>query len=182
MSDLLILDDVKKVLDFDKDSESLIKLLIKAVSDGAEKYCDRKFIQAEYEENHDGDNTADILVKNPPIVEIDSITEDDVEVDPTWYISYDDEGCISRENSGAWAKGKQNIVVIYTGGYVQTALPNDLKWACLQWLLFLWKQKDDERIGVSSWNFGDQATSFIVEEMPPAVKNILDRYRQVSFG
>lgn len=182
MSDLLILTDVKKVLEFDKASEPLIKLLIKVVSDGAEKYCNRKLIKATYAEKHDGDNTDDILVKNPPIVSVASITEDDITVSSDWYVFYEEEGCIKRKDSGAWAKGIQNIVVNYDGGYLQTALPNDLKWACLQWLLFLWKQKDNERIGVSSWGFGDQTTTFIIDEMPPSVKNILSRYRQVAFG
>ena len=178
MPDLLILDDTKLILDVtEAQDQKLISLLIKAVSAAVQKYCNRIFIRASYTETHDGDGTVDILVKNPPINSITQITEDDVVVTSSWYVFYDDEGCIKRKDSGVWAKGIQNIVVQYSGGWLQKSLPEDLKWACLQWLNLMWKRKEDSRVGVSSWNFGDQSTTYITEEMTPEIKAVLDRYR-----
>lgn len=183
MSDLLTLNDTKLILDVtDPTEQKLIKLLISAVSISIEKYCNRIFIQANYEEIQDGDGTLDILVKNPPIGSVTEITEDDIVVSSDWYVIYADEGCIKRKDSGAWAKGIQNIVIKYSGGWSQADLPKDLKWACLQWVHLMWKRKEDQRVGVSSWNFGDQSVSFITEEIPTQIKPVLDRYRILGMG
>lgn len=177
---LLTLQDAKRLLPAtEKGDENLIKLMINALSDMAVNFCGRNFIQAIYTEKHDGDGTIDILVKHIPIISVSSVVEDSITIASSWYVIYTDEGIIRRINSGVWVKDIQNITVSYTAGWEQASLPSDLKYACLELLQFMWKRKDEERIGVSGLSFGDQSITLIIDEMPPHVKTVLQRYKLI---
>lgn len=183
MADLITLDDVR-LTGLTPDAgqqENFVKLLISGISTGAENFCQRRFIKGDHVETFDGDRTETLIVNVPPVNSIDSIVEDDLTLDATWYVYYAN-GIIKRKESGVWAKGIQNIVVTYNGGVEITALPMDLKLALLEWLRFAWKRFDSERIGVQQISYGDQNVTYVMASMPNPVKDVLTKYRRLPIG
>jgi hypothetical protein len=188
--DLTTLAEVKEYLqttgspigtDFDSLIESII---IPSVSQMIEKYCSRTFGEATYVEYHDGGGDF-VFVKNPPIVSITSIYEDDEwEWDSTHLVPATDYVSFITSigyKSGKWPYAVRSIKITYIGGYVYTAsaghttLPDDIKYAALLQVAYSFKRRKD--VGLQSVSYPDGSIQkFDVGPLLGEVKGYLAPY------
>ncbi|KXG42874.1 head-tail connector protein [Tepidibacillus decaturensis] len=156
----------------DTSQDSLFEALINASSNVIENYCNRSFIESTYtDEEYDGKETSNLILKNFPVYSVTSIKIDDVLVDSTEYKVRKDSGIVVRLNS-VWPAGIMNIKVTYTAGY--TAIPADVELACKHLVMFFYK--------MDVADFGRTFGEGIVlrpEAIPPQIRIILGPYRRV---
>ncbi len=92
----------------------------------------------------------------------------------------------SGRQKGDFPCGIDNIQIIYTGGYIgpdgsvlagQTGLPDDIREACIQQVMFYFKRRHD--IGLTAVSAeGQSITKFSPHNLLPSVKTILARYKR----
>ena len=140
---LITLDDVKNYMQIDDDTQDAqILQMIVSVQAQVTKKISRNLESSEHTEYHDGDGTHILLVKEFPITAVASLHDDPERVygDDT-LISVDDymfkdvdggkPGAIRLE-IGFFYKAMQSIKVVYTGGYTQSTVPEDIKMALIK--------------------------------------------------
>lgn len=97
----------------------------------------------------------------------------------------------SGAGAGRWTPGYRAVRVLYKAGYAQldglpsgaVAIPDDIKEAAAQMALVLFKQHDQQRVGVSS--ITDAASGSIqrfMGPMPPSVREMLQPYCRIEFS
>jgi hypothetical protein len=189
--DLTTLAEVKEYLrtsgtpmgsDFDDLIENNI---IPAVSLLIEKHCSRQFGEDTFIEYHDGGGEF-FYVKNPPIVSITSIYQDeDWEWDSSHLVSATDYINFANSigyKSGKWPVAVRSIKVTYIGGYIYIAaegthfvLPNDIKYAAMLQTAYSFKRRKD--IGLQSVSFPDGSIQkFDTGPLLAEVKGLLAPY------
>jgi len=93
---------------------------------------------------------------------------DDCEVAP-------ERGTIYRP--GGFPAGFRNVHVDYTAGYSAAAMPDDLKLAIETGVDALYRKRDAEAFGLTSWSAAGIGQA-LRSEMPPEALAILDSYRR----
>ena len=143
----------------------LLNLLIAAVSEATEKYCNREFASASHVEYHDGLGLDYIMVKNPPITAIASLYDDPnreynadnlLDADDA-YIYYGDEGRVQLVNGRIFYDGSKNVKVTYTGGY--SAIPDDVEQAAIHLTAKLFNISRKRADGLASESLGSYSYS-----------------------
>lgn len=140
MSNYITLKDVREYLDVkdeDASSYALIETLIAQVQAIVEtEKCGRTFGSSVFTEILDGDGCDSVLLKQYPIIELQSIWDDlgreygeDTELDVDDIAVYEDEGKLVFVNN-FFQQGKKNIKVVYRAGYA--TIPADLKLALIK--------------------------------------------------
>ena len=74
--------------------------------------------------------------------------------------------------------GYRNIFVDYTAGYDPAAIPPNLKDACLQMVLWLYKAYEEKRFGITSRTLGDGSITIETSDVPKSVIDILNGYKK----
>lgn len=165
-------------------SDAILNNLIAAVSGQAASYCNRNFGSASYTETYDGNGMSRQWLNQRPVSAVSSVMVNGVA--RTQRPANDVGGCGWTFNKNeiylagmVFNRGYQNVTIAYTAGYViSESLTPDLWQACTEWVALLYKGKD--RIGKSSEAIATNSTTFLVKELPIAIKGVLDRYKQVS--
>lgn len=77
-----------------------------------------------------------------------------------------------------FTKGLKNIDFAYNAGY--STVPEDLEQACIELAAWMFKQSTpgSALLGESSKSFPDGSISFIVKELLPQVKMVLEKYKK----
>lgn len=109
--------------------DTLLDNLILSVTARIEQFCERRFIQAEYnDEIHDGSDTYgsfrhNLIVKNAPVQVIEKVEyKTGTNSNPHW-IEYTEDDYDLDDKAGilcfrsALPRGKRNIRITYTGGF-----------------------------------------------------------------
>ena len=101
-------------------TDAEIQAAIDWASAAVETYCNRTFPSAAYTETYDGTGTDMLYLNQYPITAVASVTLDDETVASADY---------TRETTGiyyedGWTKGRRNVSITYTAGYV--TIPADL--------------------------------------------------------
>ena len=160
----------------DSSEDDKLEFLVNAATDLIEKYCGRRFIQAQYtDEIYDGENTNRLFVKNYPI---------DTAVAPT--VKVDDEavtveavnypkGIIEIESFAN--DDLSNIKITYKGGYLLADIPFDLKQAAI--LMVARARNVSKNSGIASESVGDYSVTYsgVREAMTKDVKAILVNHK-----
>jgi hypothetical protein len=167
-------------------NDALLELLIDSVSATFGARIDRTLAKATYTSlKLDGPDGPDLILPNFPVVSITSIYEDEVLLveNTDYYVDYA-AGVVHRIG-GNWVKGWHEIVITYVAGYVvqgatpgtgETALPADLKLACMIQVAREWKKTQGSEWGESSRTFPDGSTTRIERGLLKEVEEILVRY------
>ncbi len=153
-----------------------MRRLINMVSDAIEKWTGRYFINhGDIVEYHDGGHE-EIYLRHYPVVGTPAVEENGSALDASNWDLYPDMGLLARK-SGVWYTGRHKVKVSYTAGYGAdtTAIPDDVRLACLIWLKATYQ--------ATAENFATVMAAGVVvrpEGMPAQVKQLLDSYRVVA--
>lgn len=157
-------------------------------------YCRQALEQTEDDEvTLDGTGTSKLLLPELPATAVDSVVEDDDELDSDEF-KLGQHGILHRVGA-AWPRGVQNIVVTYTHGY--ETIPDDVASICVRAAARAYqaglKTDDAEGVpGVASMGLGDYNVAFGAEGggtmegilgasaamlLLPSERRVLNRYR-----
>ena len=177
-ADNFVWDTLDNHLDTEKD---ILYAVVNAISQAIEDWLNRKIINGEATEYHDGGDEV-IMLDNFPIVSIDSIYEDGDELtaeanhgeDNEDYDYYEGQGII-YSTSGRFENGRQIIKVTYTAGLgvTNSDIPDNIKLACKIWV----KQVIEGDIE----NFGTiitEGTMIRPSNMPSLTRFFLQAYKK----
>lgn len=184
---------VKEFLELESDRDvPILERITNAATSAMERTLGRKIIEREHTAIFDGNGRTQMLLPHYPIVEIDSlylarsVLGDGIAQDPAYYEWNEndpEEGILYLIGGGTFPKGKRNVKIVWTAGYVAKAteghylIPPDLVDLLLQWVKYLWKKRDaigEERLSESVQGATITfATSFWTAER----KSILAKYR-----
>lgn len=164
-----------EVLDYQNQTaaaQANIDALIQYASECIELECNRVFAADDIEEKHDGDNQNYLIVKNPPINSLTSITIFDSEIDGSNFIYKANSGEIRWNTNLTYLSqtnfyynnfplGFQNITVNYNGGF--ETIPTTIKLICAEAVIEYFNREDaafqikNEKLGPNSFkSFIDQ--------------------------
>lgn len=206
--DLATLDEVKSWLAIALDNhadDADIQDTLTAFSQWVCNYTGiRSFNQiAEYTEIRSGNGNNQMFVRNPPIINVASVTVNGVAVPlagdwPAWgfYVADDFQsilirmtlppvsfnyvptGFYNRQNLAGFARGQGNVKLVYNGGYER--VPFDLERAATRTVALAYKRKgtiDIESRGIAAG--GTTATTkFFMDIMRPEDKATVDFYQR----
>lgn len=175
--------------------DTQIEGIVGAVGAWADSYCGRTFIGAsavtEYFDVEFND-IRDLYVRNPPILSTGSVKEDSSSVFAstvtaltanTDYIAYDDlkNAGKYRRLGGGWLSGSRTVQIVYKGGYAaQANVPKDLAEAAANLCVFLWHMNHpspSQRLGISAHSLDGQSVTGYLQDLPPYIREVFDRYR-----
>lgn len=135
--------------------DAQLAVIIPALQDVIERWCNRTFDTATFTEKHDGAGTDELNLRNPPIASVTSVTittgSDSVALAATdyafsttgtgrlwmlpvavWVMAWEAASAWSNAHGGLTGRpcfpiGRENITVVYAGGY--STMPAGLKLA-----------------------------------------------------
>jgi hypothetical protein len=173
---LTSLEGVKSFLDIpleQTNDDEDITFLINASSSQIESYCKRKFKEQTYtDEEYDGNGLSGLYLRQYPVIEILSVSIDDVVLNATDYKCKKSIGKLIKKH-GKWPSGEINIQASYTAGY--TEIPADLELACK--LLVRTYYKTDMASFSTTFQEG---IVFRPEALPAKIKVLLDPFKKVD--
>lgn len=161
----------KNLLDIDLKERAFVELLIFSASVEIETYTNRKLKQREIRELHDGCNQNEITLKQYPVKDVTSLKvdnkrsyPDETIVNTDYYncfipISEDDmenQSEIILTDGYIFSKGRNNIEVIYTAGYLDEEIPQDLRTAATELVEWTFKRLKNRQIGEVNLKYGQK--------------------------
>lgn len=157
-----------------------VELLINATSEAIEEYLCYIVREVAYTETYDGTRQNDLLLAQTPVTAITEIRVDyerefaaDTVVDAEDYQLL--ASSLVRRHSEVWPSGSQNIRVQYTAGYAE--IPADLQYACLMFVEWLYRMREDRRIGRKAQGKSGESITWD-GEIPASVKALLQKKRR----
>ena len=184
---LITLDEAKAHLEIpatNTNFDDKVQILINACSDSIANYCKRILVTNTNTEFRDGRKGNMFVLKQYPINSITSVYQDNTaqysgeeeEVDSTEYAIDDSKTTIYF--SSVAPRGFKNIRIIYESG-LGTAVGDDLPWAlryaCMDYVKWLYKSDNDDRIGVSSKSKAGEQVTFTLD-IPDHIQTILEPF------
>ena len=148
--------------------------------------------QASYTEKRNGNGGSVLMVRNYPIISVQSLTIDTVVISASpdgvrsGYV-FDDytislvggphsSGMSSGANAYlpayAFNKGYGNIVVSYTAGHAN--VPGEVEQAVIELIAFRYRERG--RIGLISEHTGQQTTAYSQKDVPAGVQRVIEQY------
>ncbi len=184
MTDLTTLAAVEQFLSLDSENpltsgnadEPLLSSLISSCSSFFESICGRSFGQAAHTEIRDGKGTRAMFVRNAPIASVSGVVVG-VETIPAGGLSapgyvFDAARIALR---GYWFHaGMMNVSLSYTGGYA--TIPLDLAQACIEQVALRYRER--AHFDMSSKSQAGETTAFVMSDMKPSTKSVLENYRR----
>lgn len=159
--------------------DGLIATLITQASQFIQALINRNLASQAYTETRDGTSTSVLMFANYPVTAVASVSVNDLPVASianTTGVGYRfDSTRLFLNNGNTFSRGIGNVTFAYTAGYV--TIPSEIDGACADLVAF--KYRELERIGHSSKSIQNEVVSFIVADMPAAVKTILNNYKKV---
>jgi hypothetical protein len=133
------------------------------------RYVDAPIETETFTETLDGSGETTIMVSNRPVVSVDELTIDDVEIDTDDLVVYEHG---ELYYSGGFTSGRGNVVVEYDAGYGET-VPGDLKLA----VLLILEQAAQTSLLQQSTR-GDYQYVFAPTKWPKDARDIIQSYRR----
>ncbi len=166
--------------------EAKLGQLIAAVSAAIVTYCGRSFLEAPVNQICNGAGGGALPLLQAPVVSIVSVAIDGQAVpqgnafsQPGWYAApigpSPDAASMLMLRGYRFTRGLGNVAVQYVAGYA--AIPADLAEAACE--LVLLRFKELPHFDMAAKGLAGETTSFIVRDMKPSTKTVLDRYRRV---
>lgn len=187
-------------LSFNFADNYIIEHQINAVSDYIEKYCNRKFgLQTYTDEPYTGCGRQIMQLNQWPVTELTSVKMSGTLLNvPEYTMSVEDakKGWIFAPNGWSYDGALvgyvgeplapyRSYLITYTAGYVlpkdatteaPRTLPYDLEGACKELISAKLAARGIEN--VKQEHLGDASEAYFEDDLPPAIKAVLDRYRR----
>lgn len=166
-------------------NDALLTRLISAASQYMQSLMTRTIAVAAYSEARNGMGMDSMMLKNQPIVSVESVYVDGMAIPPRpalgpgvtvspWGYTFDK---VMLYLSGyRFTPGRQNVLINYHGGYAVT--PPDLEQACIDIVGEWFKYRD--RIGKTSEGIEGQSISFADIPLPKRAAGIIVVYNNKS--
>jgi len=175
-------DSAKKFLNItDTNSDSILADLVSGISKQIETDCNRVFSKKDYTEYYDGEGSDSLPLRQYPINSITSIHDDigrdygaSSLIDADDY-AFDAESGIVKFDYPL-ACGKNNVKVVYSGGYEN--IPSDLELAANYLVAAEFKRSRTE----VNTPEGQEAKERNIESLEKKAEKIIDKYRRPSNG
>ncbi len=186
---LITVDYYKQFAEIPEDSTAIsdeaFELLINQASTMLETVCNRKFITpaSDITEIFDGTGNRTYYVKqarlsaSPTTLKYWSSTVFTA-TSYTWTY-HSDTGRVYFTDGNVFDKGSDNWEIVYSYGWTQATIPQDLKMACAMLVEHLRLAR--KKVNITSESFGDASTSYDWQ-LPSGVKMVIDNYKVVSYG
>ena len=176
---LVTLATVKAFLEkTDLTHDALLNSIITQYSKRAEKFCNRLFEKVARTRPYNA-GRKDIFLPAYPIDLTAALTvvldDSTLTVNDDYYV-YEDSGWIEFFSTPSYIKPKQ-LSITWTGGYASDGVPDDLQYALMKQIVFVFRRRKD--VGVSSVSLPDGSLSVsFPDDLLPEVKQILKSYRR----
>lgn len=166
--------------------DTLLTRLIAAASAFIQIQISRTIALQAYTEVRNGYGTAQMMLKNVPIVTLTSLSINGIAIQarpalgpgattgPGGGYTFDDQ--IIYLSGYEFCRGAQNVSVAYTAGYADT--PPDLEQACIDMIGDWFRYRD--RIGKLSEGIEGQTISFTNSDIPARSRGVLLGYKRVT--
>jgi hypothetical protein len=163
-------------------ADAVIARLITAASSFIATSTDRSFtgLQA-FSEIRDGSGGDLLLLGNTPVVSIQSLSVGAVPIaaqaadgQPGYFLLNGEAISLYGYRFG---KGRANVRVSYTAGYA--AIPADVAQACIELVESMYRKGHRDPLQQSESNQGITTTSYKVQDVPPFVQSVIDKYKKV---
>lgn len=152
--------------------DALLTRMITAASAWIDTYVSRPLAKASFTQTFDGVGGMRQCLPFGPIVSVESVRVDDIEIDSSRWRS-DAYGVILK---GGWfTRGFGNVEISYTAGY--DPIPDDIVQCCIDIVAFNYRRR--ERIGHASKTLNGETTAFVTSDVPPECKAVLEQYKRV---
>ncbi len=202
--DLTTLANAKQWLGIGSDTDDvLLTRLIHAASAFIETYLSRRLGSQSYAEIRDGTGGRVMTFREYPVTAVSGVAVNGVSlplapdaVTPGYRFTRTQIILQGHRFTQGWA----NVSLNYTAGYAHSLpeggwfedpwieppaaegsspwLPFDLQQACIE--LLSWRYMERQHIGVSGKSLEGANVSYSVQDLPPDVRTVLDRYRRVT--
>ncbi len=138
-------------------------------------FLNRNIEAADYTEKHDGGDNF-IIVKNPPINSISSLTDNGTAVSTSDYVYYSDSGIVKLKNK-YFTNLLQGVEISYNGGF--STVPDVIVEATLEIGAIIYKETDagEGRLGKGSLSMNQIGSIQINRRISPILMEALKRYR-----
>lgn len=165
----------------DSTHDTIITSLIQYISKNIETYCNRSFKKESRTEVFNAGRKHYFLSAPPvdsSVTLVVTLTGATQTIDSQYYL-WDDLGMVEFITSPTDTTPKA-VSITYTGGYAETdsvlAVPDDLKHACIEQVIFLFRRRKD--IGLSSVSMPDGSINVLSpNDWLKSVLGTLNRYR-----
>jgi hypothetical protein len=184
----------KKLLEIDSKEKAFIELLIFSATAEIETYTGRKLKQREIRELHDGCNQIDVILKQYPLKEVISLKVDSKRNYPedtiinadyyTCFIPYADDDMESQSEiilaeGYRFPKGRNNIEIIYSAGYTEEEIPEDLKTAVTELVEWNYKRLKNRQIGEVNLKYGQKTQ--LETTIPQHIEDLIEPYKRKNW-
>ena len=173
--------------------KTFIELLIFSASAEIETYTGRKLKQRQIRELNDGCSQSEIILKQYPVKEVTSLKVDNER-------NYQEETIVSNEyyscfipnqddleyqseiilaQGYSFPNGRNNIEVIYTAGYLDEEVPEDLKTAVTELVEWSFKRLNNRQIGEINLKYGQKTQ--LATRIPEHVRDLIEPYKRKNW-
>ena len=173
--------------------DTILERIITAASLRIANFCDRKFILTTYTEFQHGRASNTVLLKHFPAdkptelnIDPESVFPVDTVVDTADFEVMNDSLLVMLRGL-KFPRGTRNIKIIYTAGYDPPGtasptreMPTDLEYACIQFVEYLFAQKDDRSITQTTKGKQGETTTFVTT-IPDQVREAIEPYKQLKW-
>jgi hypothetical protein len=172
--DLTTLANVKLWLGISSSTDDAqIQRLITAASNFITKYCNRSFSVVQYnQQKYNGNGNQHLVLRNWPIISVEQLKIDEAIV-PSANYGFG-ERILYLFNGLVYSRGLSNVSVSYTAGYSE--IPAAIEQACIELVAMKYRERD--RIGHISKTMNGETVSFIVADLHPSIRKVLDLYSE----
>lgn len=182
--------------------DTLIGVLIERVSKLFDSHTGRKLFARDYDyASSDSDLSEDAILNglnNPinrtvlqlpqfPLNTVTTVRINESEIDEStgifetgWYIHHRRQALLGLRGR-EWTGGAQNTELVYNAGYVSGSIPEDLEGACVEQVLWVFKQgKKEHLMGFSGKTLADGSISILRSgHLLPSVVAVLRQYKVI---
>ncbi len=172
------------------DNDAVLSALLDASSAAMETWVGRKFAQATYTEDYNGEERNSLNLKHWPVISVTSL-HDDPDRDfnsgtlidaADYYVDLESgliELVIDDSDDSYFTAATRNVRVVYVAGYA--TIPDDVIRACVLWTAALYANRT--HIGLMSESIGGYSyTRAKFDDAPEEAQALLKKYRPMRAG
>lgn len=180
--DFTTLTEVKEYLGIAETStkdDSLLGKLISRASSFICNYVSTSFLQADYVEQRDGNDSMRLMLRNLPVTNVSSVIINGQNIPPGgnsqkngfWF-----DDTFVYVNGYRFNRGMSNVSISYTAGFA--TIPIDVEMTCIELVASKYKRKD--RIGKTSDGLAGQQTNYTISDLTAEQKKTINSYKRVG--